>query len=169
MNIIKIIFTNGFIPIIPVLLWNMILAKKLPPTFQAKTFDKNIPRFLLIGENVFRIIIFILPLFLQIDIHSKYGLSGLIVYLTGVILYFISWLILIIVPDSAWSKSVYGFTAPAYTPLIWMLGLSLMFDSFYFKIPYVAWEYAVPAFVMICFHFSHARLAYKKHPVISDL
>ena len=36
----------------------------------------------------------------------------------------------------AWSRSLFGFTAQAFTPSIWLTGLSLIADSYYFKLAY---------------------------------
>ncbi len=36
----------------------------------------------------------------------------------------------------AWSRSLLGFTALAFTPSIWLIRLSLMADSCYFKLAY---------------------------------
>ncbi len=162
MNIIKIIFTNGFILMIPVLAWNIFFTAKLPPEYGPKSFDKNIPQLLLTGENISRSIVFILPLLFMINISTPAGRAGLAVYILGSLAYYISWLLVIYRPDLSWSKGLFGFAAPAYTPLIWLTGISLMADSYYFNIAYSAWHYSVPSLTFLIFHISHAYLAYSK-------
>lgn len=160
MSIIKIILANGYIPIIPILAWNIIFTSKLPLAYNPKSFNSNIPLFLLIGENIFRTIIFILPIVFKINITTVQGKQGLFVYLFGSFLYYASWLFLIYSPNSSWSNSVFGFTAPAYTPIIWLIGISLMVDSYYFNITYTKWHFIIPCILFSIFHITHALVVY---------
>lgn len=160
MNAIKSLISNGYIPILPILIWNIIFTSKLPPAYEPRAFNSNIPLFLIIGENVFRTIIFILPIFVRFNISSKIGRRGLVIFLIGMLLYFASWILLIYAPNSVWSQSALGFAAPAYTPMIWLIGLSLMFDSYYFKLAYSKWHYIIPSFAFLCFHCTHSLFVY---------
>jgi hypothetical protein len=160
MDIIKALLTNGYILIIPILVWNSLFTAKLPPAYDPKSFNSNIPLFILIGENIFRAIIFILPLLFKINITSVQGKQGFIIYIFGSILYYMSWLLLMFVPNSLWGSSIFGFVAPAYTPIIWLIGISLMVDSYYFKIPYAKWQFIIPCIIFSIFHVTHAVLVY---------
>jgi hypothetical protein len=160
MNILKIIFTNGYILIIPILFWNIIFTAKLPPAYAPKSFNTNIPMFLLIGENIFRTVIFVFPFLFKININLIQGKQGLIVYLFGSLFYYASWLLLIYSPNSLWSKSLFGFAAPAWTPIIWLVGIALMADSYYFKITYNKWHFIIPCIIFSIFHVTHSVLAY---------
>jgi len=151
MNVIGKFITNGYIPLIPILAWNFIFISKLPLAYQPQSFNHDIPVFILFGENLFRSIIFILPLFFKLSIGESIQRKGLAIFITGVALYFFSWLILIYMPDSRWSNHVIGFSAPAFTPIIWLIGLSLMVEKYYF-FTYSKWHYIIPA---ICFSFFH--------------
>ncbi len=71
-----IIFTNGFIPVIPVLIWNAVFTKKLPEEFGPESFDRGIPGPLLISENILRLLVFFLPLCTRINIISSIGQLG---------------------------------------------------------------------------------------------
>jgi hypothetical protein len=51
------------------------------------------------------------------------------------IIYFASWLLLIVRPDAAWSRSAAGLLAPAYTPLIWLAGIALVGGSWPYELP----------------------------------
>ena len=66
MELLKHIYTNGIVLFIPIHLWNMLFWKKLPPAFEDKTFDKNIPKPVLISETIFRLIIFYIKIILLI-------------------------------------------------------------------------------------------------------
>jgi len=160
MNVIKIILTNGYIPIIPILVWNIIFISKLPFAYESKIFNSNIPLFLLIGENIFRSIVFILPLIFKTNIYTTQGKQGLIIYIFGSLVYFLSWLLLIYAPNSLWSNSLFGFTAPAYTPIIWLIGISIMADSYYFNITYSKWHFVLPCIVFSILHITHSLLVY---------
>jgi len=160
MEIIKKIITNGYILFIPILLWNMLLTRHLPPAYEIKSFNANIPSFIAMGELVGRILIFGLPLFVKLNFSSPAGKIGLIVFISGIILYFASWIVLIVKPESLWAHSMAGFTAPAYTIIIWLIGFALIADSYYFKIPYSKWHYIIPSTIMTVFHFSHALFVY---------
>jgi hypothetical protein len=161
-QVLKTILTNGFFTLIPILAWNIIFVSKLPPAYDPKSFDKDIPLFLLIGENFFRTISFGLPLLFKINIATVQGRLGLIIYILGTVLYFASWLLHIYAPDSLISRSIFGFAAPAYTPLIWLIGISLLADSYYFNFTYSKWHYLLPSIVFLIFHVTHTCLVFLK-------
>lgn len=156
MGIIKNIFSNGYMLFIPILLWNVFLTKYLPPAYEIKSFNTNIPKLISIGELIGRLCIFGLPLFMKLNFTTSSGKQGLTLFSIGVLIYFSSWIALILFPDTMWSRSFIGFTAPAYTIIIWLIGFALIADSFYFKISYNKLYYIVPSVFMLIFHFSHA-------------
>lgn len=162
MDLLRIFLTNGYIAVFPILVWNILLTSKLPAEYDPQVFNSNIPLVILIGENLFRSIIFILPLSFRLNITSSLGKKGLIVFSFGVALYFSSWLMLIFAPDSSWSSSVLGFASPACTPIIWLIGLSLMVDSYYFKLVYSKWHFIMPSIAFSIFHVSHAVYVYNR-------
>ncbi len=155
MEIFKKIFSNGYILFIPILLWNVFLPKYLPPAYEIKSFNTNIPKLISIGELLGRLCVFGLPLFMKLNFSTPSGKMGIMLFLIGVLIYFSSWIVLIIFPDSMWSRSFLGFTAPAYTVIIWLVGFSLIADSFYFKISYNNLYYIIPSVLFLIFHFSH--------------
>jgi len=154
------ILSNGYIPIIPILAWNILFTSKLPPAYQPQLFNSNIPLAIIVGENIFRSIIFLLPLFFRLNVSSPLGTKGLIIFTSGVVLYFTSWLMLIYAPNAEWGSNILGFVAPAYTPIIWLLGLSLMVDSYYFKFAYSKWHFILPSIAFSIFHISHTLYVY---------
>ncbi len=162
MDLLRKILPNGYIAIFPILVWNILLTSKLPQAYDPKLFNSNIPLTIIIGENLFRSIIFLLPLFFRLNITSSLEKKGLIIFSFGVVLYFSSWLMLIYAPNSGWSNSIVGFTAPAYTPIIWLVGLSLLVDSYYFKVAYSKWHFILPSIAFSTFHVSHAVYVYNR-------
>lgn len=162
MKTLKIIITNGFFPYALVLIWNMVLISQLPPAYGMKAFNAGIPAFILICENVFRYISMSIPIFVKMNIHTAKGKIGWKILLFGMVLYLTSWLMQIFAPGSTWSQSVWGFAAPAYTVLIWTIGLGLMLDSYYFKLPYKKWHYLAPSLVFLFFHIYHAVYVFNR-------
>lgn len=162
MDLLRNILSNGYIAILPILVWNILLTSKLPPAYESELFNSNIPLAIVVGENIFRSIIFLLPLFFRLNITSTLEKKGVIIYLFGVAVYFLSWLILIYAPNSGWSNSILGFTAPAYTPFIWLVGLSLLVESYYFKWVYSKWHFILPSIVFSIFHVAHTVYVYNR-------
>ena len=162
MNIgsIKKYALSCFLLTIPILVWNIVMANKLPEDFQSETFWKDIPTFLTYGENISRIVVFMLTLLMPLSISTITQKKGLVLYAGGTMLYFASWLILIYFPDSEWSKNVIGFMAPAYTPLIWLTGIGLIGNSFYFNLPYRRWFFISTSIIFLMFHNFHTITIY---------
>jgi leucyl aminopeptidase len=65
-------------------------------------------------------------------------------------------------PNSGWSNSIIGFTAPAYTPLFWLMGIGLIGNSFYFNLPYRPWYYISTSILFLIFHNFHAFTIYSR-------
>ena len=128
-------FKNSFFLLVPILLWNAFFMDDLPAGFQAETFWNEIPPYISYPENILRIVLFSMPIFLTFSIKKSQQRVGFLLYITGCIIYFSSWLVLIIYPDQQWSNSHFGFTAPSYTPIIWLMGIALMSDQSLVKIP----------------------------------
>lgn len=160
LKIARHILSNGYVPVLPLLLWNILVTPWLPPVYDPDLFNGGVPSWLLAGENVSRAIVLLLPVFFINRVHTRQGKWGLGLYMTGSILYYASWLAIIIAPTSCWSTSLTGFSMPAVTPLIWLTGIAYMAHACYFSIPYKKWYYLVPAVVFVGFHISHTVLSY---------
>jgi len=98
------------------------------------------------AENITRLMVFAMPLFLPLDFKGGWNKTGLAVYGLGVLIYFTSWLPLLLVPASAWSQSAAGLLAPRLTPLLSFVGIALVCN---------AWPYGVISAVFIFFHTWH--------------
>ena len=120
------IIANGFVPLIPILLWNVVLASRLPPEFSS---DENLAQWHLILETILRIAVFVFPLFLRMRLQTLVNKVGLALYLVGALLYFGAWLVVIFWPDSTLAVSPIVVLAPYYMPLVFFTGVGLMGNS----------------------------------------
>jgi len=162
MEYINIIFSNGFIFIAPILVWNLIFTKRLPKPYGTDEFDAGISKPILIGENSLRIIVFLIPLFIKVNQNELLNDVGFSIYMAGLLLYFMSWIMLISFRNSKWSLSLWGFTAPAYLPIIWFVGLAICGDSYYCNITYSSWHLIIPAIFFSIFHITHTVTVYRE-------
>lgn len=101
-----------------------------------------------------------MPLRVSTSLQKK----GLVLYVIGTVVYFASWLLLILAPESAWSRSAIGFAAPAFTPALWLLGIGLIGDSLYFNVPYKRWMFIVVAAVFLILHNTHTLIVFFRMP-----
>jgi hypothetical protein len=123
----------------------------LPKAFSPESFDRDVPFFIIASENAFRFAVFLMPLLLRLRISTPIGKAGIALYLFGALVYFLSWYSLIKSPASRWSTSIFGFCAPSYTPLVWLVGISLMTDSYYFDVAYSHWHFILPSLGFLLF------------------
>ena len=151
---------NCMLLLLPIMAWNLIFTSKLPVPYSREVFWRDIPAFIANGENIFRLLVFILPLLMPIRIETQSQKLGLWLCITGTTIYFLSWLAQIYFPQSAWSLSAFGFLAPAYTPLLWLFGIGLIGRVLYFPSLYRSWMYIVASIIFIGFHLSHALTVY---------
>lgn len=161
MNTVKkalvLIALNGGMLILIPNLFNLLLFKYLPSSYSMESFTKGISQNILTLENIGRLGVFALPFFLRINFkNSKFGLA---IYIVGLLIYFSTWFAQIIFPESIWSRSLIGFIAPAITPILWLIGCSLLFKEFYFRsIKYHPIIYIVMSLFFITFHVIHTTI-----------
>jgi hypothetical protein len=159
-EVLKKYFFNCFLLTIPILLWDYIFTDKLPKAFQPEIFWKDIPSFITYSENISRLIMFVFISFMPLKIITNKQKNGLLLYVAGCLLYFAAWIILMYFPNTAWSNSVLGLLAPAYTPLVWLVGIGFIGDSLFFKIPFRRWLYFLVVIIFLIFHNWHTYLIY---------
>lgn len=152
-------FLNCFLLIIPILIWNFIHSKKLCGYHKRNIFWKDIPKSIMIPESFFRIVIMLHPLFMPISYTNHWNLVGFLLYSIGVILYFFSWIPLMKNHESKFSKSFIGFNAPAYTPIIWLLGIAMIGNMEYGPVNIF---YFASSIAFILFHSMHSILVFKR-------
>ena len=140
---------NCFWLLLPIFVWNAIFASRLPQLgFRS---DAGVPRSILMAENLLRVGVFLWPLLLPLRWQDPQSRAGLALYALGLLIYCVSWLPLIHSPQAVWSKSAAGLLAPAYTPLIWLLGIALIGRS---------WPYALLSLLFVGLHMYHNILAH---------
>ncbi len=159
-QIIKKYFFNCFLLTIPILLWDYIFTDKLPKAFQPEIFWKDIPSFITYGENISRLIMFVFISLMPLKIITQKQRNGLLLYIAGTLLYFVAWSVLMYLPNTAWSNSVLGLLAPAYTPLLWLIGIGFIGESLFFRIPFRRWLYFLIVIAFLIFHNWHTYLIY---------
>lgn len=147
--------------IVPILVWNAVFTRYLPPAL-ASDFNRGIPGPLLAAENVLRTAVMILPFLMPLDVKSAARRGGFWVFVAGVLLYLLAWVPLMIAPESAWSTSRAGFLAPAYTPVVWLVGLGLTGGQLYGSVPFKSWMYLLLAGAFVSVHVAHAFLVYAR-------
>ncbi len=146
--------------IVPILLLNVALVRRLPKAYQAEVFWRDIPAWIKAGENASRTLVFVLPLFMRLDLRQT---AGLLLYLIGTAVYSLAWVAQIAHPQSAWSTSPWGFLAPAYTPALWLVGIGLIGSKLLVPVPYTPWIYVALAAVFLAFHNTHASIVYRRN------
>jgi hypothetical protein len=155
--------TNCFLLIIPIVVFNVLFMKRLPGAYQPEIFERNIPKPIVFSENAFRIVVFLMPLFMPLRVQTDIQETGVLLYVVGIVVYFASWLVLIRFPESAWANSPQGFLAPAYTPLLWLLGIALIGDSVFLPMAaYRWWWYAILSVVFLSFHVTHTWIVFAR-------
>ncbi len=153
--------SNCFLLLIPVFLWNLFLAGYLPKSYSPDIFWKDIPSIIGISENVLRVLTLALPVVMILSLKSRLQKAGFLIYLIGIFLYFSSWLAVIVYPNSNWSTSLPGFMAPAFTTIIWFIGIGLIGNKSYFKIPYLSLIYICLSILFVAFHSTHTYLVFQ--------
>lgn len=148
--------------LLPILLWNLLLAARLPPAFRPSTFTQGVPAHLLALEQALRTLVVLLPFAMPLEVDGLARRTGLLVFALGTLVYMASWLPLVLAPESRWSTSRIGFLAPAYTPALWLLGLALLGRRLWLLEAYRWWWYLVPCALFLAAHVVHADLVHRR-------
>jgi hypothetical protein len=99
---------------------------------------------------------------LGLSLQTKYQKLGFVIYLVGILLYFSSWAAQIYLPNSTWSSSIFGFMAPAYTTIIWFIGIGLVGRESFLKIPHTTSIYIFLSIIFVLFHSYHSYSVYNQ-------
>ena len=160
---IKNYISNCFLLLIPVLLWNIFLVEYLPKGYSPEYFDKDIPSLVTYGEQILRIAVFLFPLLMVLSLKTRRQKIGFLIYILGLVIYFMSWIMLIVYPESNWSTSLIGFMAPAFTTLIFFVGIRLIGEKSFINIPYLSQSYIVISIVFVFVHSAHTYIVYQSY------
>ncbi len=130
--------------ILPLLVWNLLLGPRM--TDPRINSDAASPKWLLAAESTIRICLFILPVLLPLQMKGPWARSGWVLYIFGTLVYFATWMPLLLRPDSDWSNGPVGLLAPRLTPFLPFLGIALIGKS---------WPYGIISALFIFFHTAH--------------
>ena len=155
------LFSCGLL-LLPALIWNIAFFHRLPPAFATSEFWRDIPAPLAFIENSLRAIVFGLPFAMPLSTSTPARRWSLFIFGLGSLVYFSSWLALIVSPDSRWSTSALGFMAPAYTPALWLFGLATLGRRLFWGRFYRWWMYAVVSIGLLIAHTAHTALVYAR-------
>lgn len=159
---IKNYLLNCFLLLIPLFLWNIILVGYLPKSYSPDIFWKDIPNWIGYSENILRIVLFVIPLLMIFSLKTRLQKIGFGIYLVGIIIYFLSWILVIINPESNWSQSSIGFMAPASTTIIFFVGIGLIGNKAFFKFPYLSLTYICLSILFVISHSAHAYIVFQR-------
>jgi hypothetical protein len=158
----KYLVTCGLL-LLPVFIWNAALMGSLPPVYLPDEYWRNIPDVLGSAENLMRSLILTIPFLMPLSVSSSRQRIGMGIFIAGNLVYFASWIALILAPDSIWSHSAIGFLASAYTPLIWFFGLALLSHRLFWGNFYRWWMYFVLCCVFLAVHITHAVIVFVRY------
>ena len=116
---------NNFLFLIPPLLLNAASHTKL----HREAFHQPVPAWITISEQLTRAAVFGYPMALPVNTNHDLFYPGLAVYIGGLVLYSASWFLNCTDPERGLADNVFIKFAPAYTPLIWLTGISMMAES----------------------------------------
>jgi hypothetical protein len=122
---IGLAWSNAGLCMVPILAWNLALT----PRLSMDRFPGTVPGWYDAAENVLRGAAMLYPFLRPLDAADPLFKPGLALYAAGTALYFASWLPLMAKDPAPWMKSLAVQLAPAYTPVLWFAGISLMADS----------------------------------------
>ena len=154
-------FLNCFLLLMPIYIWNLIFMDSLPNYYSNATWD-DIPLGIAYSENILKAIVFILPFIMMFSLKSKTQKIGFGLYIVGIIVYFLSWTAQIYFPESSWSKSLLGVMAPAYTTIIWFVGIGLIGKNSFLKVPYMSAIYIILSVCFVIIHSIHPYIVFQK-------
>ena len=149
--------------VVPPLALSVGLWSRLPRAYGGAFWD-IVPPYVSVAENVLRIAAFALAALLPFGVDTPRQKRGLPIYLAGLCMYAGSYATEILFPDSAWSRSAIGFTAPAWTTLLWFVGIGLMAGDPYFPRWFRGAHFVIVSTAFVGVHVTHAAIVFKQLP-----
>ncbi|WP_344119927.1 hypothetical protein [Kocuria aegyptia] len=142
---------NRFWLLVPVLVLNLVLVGRLPPPLTPGSAGPDIPSWLAVSETLLRVVVFGAPLLMPLRLRAPGTRTALTVYGFGFAAYVAAWAVVIWAPTSSWSTSAVGFTALAWTPLLFLIGIGK--GSTLRSVPgYRPWMYLAAAVLFTAVH-----------------
>ncbi|HEY5786153.1 MAG TPA: hypothetical protein VIT65_15390 [Microlunatus sp.] len=102
---------------------NLALAAQVPPPLAPGTPGPDIPGWVSVSEAVLRD--FGAPLLMPLSLRARRTTSALVVHTLAFTAYTAAWVAVVWAPTNAWSTSVVGFTALAWTSILLFSGIGL--------------------------------------------
>ena len=158
---VKKYLLNCFLLLIPIFLWNIFLFDYLPASYRSNIIWQDASKYVGYTENILRAILFGLPVIMILSFKTRIEKIGLALYLIGIVIYFLSWIAMISFYDNVWSKSAFGFMAPAYTTIIWLVGIGLIGNKTFFRIPYMTQIYICFSILFVVIHTYHNYIIFQ--------
>jgi hypothetical protein len=138
---------NRFWLIFPILVLDLALTGRLPPPLAPNSVGPEIPGWLSLSETVLRVAVLGAPLLMPLSLRAHTFRPVLAVYLVGLGAYAGAWAAVVWAPTSAWSTSLIGFTALAWTSIILFVGIGLR-STLRFVPGYRPWMYLCAALLL---------------------
>ena len=138
---------------IPILVFNIVFFNKLPAHYL-----RNISRPIVLLETIARIITIAFSAIMAINVHNKMGKLGLIIYLFGSIIYIFSYFIQIYFPNFAVNNHMIVKLSPYWTSIIWLVGIGLIGNKLFLKMPYNPIVYIIISVIFCTMHTYHGYL-----------
>ena len=117
------IIRNGFVLVVPLLLWNAIFWPRLPAFAGGRG---EVPGWISVPETALRLGVFVLPLFLSLRAEGPARTRGGALYLSGLIIYFASWIPWL---QGVELQSVLFLVGPYSTPMLVFAGIAALCRS----------------------------------------
>ncbi|WP_299347794.1 hypothetical protein [uncultured Maritalea sp.] len=148
---------------VPPLVASFAFWPNLGAAYQPKEFWRDIPPLLGLVENVSRFVVIALSVVMLLEWRGSTQRVGLFVYAIGLSLYICCQWAIVADPTGAWATSAIGFLAPAYTPIIWVIGIGLIGSRpVYDRIPWRNSVFFGLAGVFLAAHNAHAWLVFSR-------
>ena len=148
---------------VPIVVWNVACTRYLPPALASNEFSRGIPTVVMYGEKTLRVVVMVLPFLMPLEMVTVAQRRGVWLFVVGTLLYGLTWVPLMIAPQSQWSTSWLGFVAPAYTPIVWLTGLGVIGRRLYVPSPFRRWMYIALACGFVAFHVTHTSIVYARN------
>jgi len=159
----RMLLRNGALLILPPMLITFGLWAALPAAYDPGNFWRGIPGWLGLLENTFRVLVFALPGILYFGKMEAGQATGWGLYAAGIFIYLSSYLLQIFLPASAWSLSLLGFTAPAWTTAFWLAGIGLVCARSWLPVSWHRAVYLGCAFLFLLCHVGHTVLVFSRN------
>ncbi len=121
---IELLWLNCLWLLLPLLIWNVAVTTRI--TIKEVISDSYSPGWLLMAENLTRILVFAFPILVPLQVTDHRSRIGLVLYLGGTLIYFATWIQFLLAPDAERSHSTMGLLAPRLTPILPFLGIALI-------------------------------------------